>query len=278
MIFIDASHPANRLPLSALESPGVRPLIPAFDAADPYYEAGCHPDVVAWMWERLARKLPEESRCLVYGTPGIVQPVSGVIVAVGMGTQYILRLLPESLPAASAIGCTPHHEWGGNQEPTDLRRSFGEGWVFGSYGRESIEWCRATFHHFSEAPGRDAVRLTPATPARDALSSGRLQLLIEDGLGNRPRIHAVEPDARAVENALRSLDWTRFVVVTLHRDDDHFLEVSGSLQAGDGLSARWVDGDDERIAADAPGFESAISMLQSYVKGDEGLRAAVRWE
>ena len=274
MLFIDASHPANRLPLQALEArgPEARPLTPEAEAIDPYYEAGCHPEIVAWMWERLAKKLPPESRCLVYGTPCLVQPTSGVIIAAGMGTSYVLRLLPESLPHAATFDCTPVHTWGGSAGTTDLRVEYGEGWVFGSFGTESIEWCRATFHHFNSPPDDDAIRLTPATPAQRVVLSGRFQLLMG------PKSHLVEPDAQQIDEAVRGVDWFRFTAVVLRRDDEHFLEISGSLKPEDGLSARWVEKDDERIISEAPSLEDSIRLLQSYAADDSRWKTLVRWD
>jgi hypothetical protein len=168
-MYLDASHPANRQALQALEStePWARPLTPSDEAHDPYYEAGCHPEVVGWMWEELAKGLPPESRCLVYGTPALVQPVSGIVLALGMGTTYCLRILPAALPEAASFGCTPVHVWGESGGATDLQVAFGEGWIFGSFGAESVRWCHASFRHFSKPPFADSVLITPETPAKE---------------------------------------------------------------------------------------------------------------
>jgi hypothetical protein len=278
--FIDGSHPTNRLPLRALEArgPEARPLTPASEAGDPYYEAGCHPDIVAFMWERLAKEFPVDARCLVYGTPCIVQPKSGILLAAGMGTSYVLRLLPESLAQAATFGCTPLHTWGGSTGTTDLRNEYGDDWVFGSFGPESIEWCRAAFHHLNAPPAADTIRITATTPARSAGVSGRLQLLIGQEPNLEPRVQAVDPDAKQIEDVVSALDWSRFTIVVIRRDETHSLEISGSLKPEDGLSGRADEDGVELITVRPPTISEAVRLLQSYASSDSSWKALVEWE
>ena len=279
MIFVDASHPANRPVLTSLETSARadRPLMPAAEAIDPYYEAGCHPEVVGWMWERLSKKLPPESRCLVYGTPCIVHPASGILLAVGMGTSYVIRLLTEFLPAAAEMGCTPRHTWGDGRV-TDLSLEYGAGWVFGSYSRESVEWCRATFHHFSAPPTTGSVVLTAATPAKvEAIPRG-LILMVGTEPGLQARVHTVNPDAQQIETIVHGLDWSSLKVVILRAAEHRFLELSGSLEPGEGLSGRYVDGAEEMITREAPSLEVGVQLLQAYATGDSSWKTLVEWD
>ena len=279
MIFVDARHPANQPVLMSLEASARedRPLTPAAEAIDPYYEAGCHPEVVGWMWERLSKKLPPESRCLVYGTPCIVQPTSGILLAVGMGTSYVIRLLPEFLPAAAEIGCTPRHSWG-DGKVTDLGVEYGDGWVFGSYSRESVEWCRATFHHFSTPPNDGAELLTPATHAKvEAIPRG-LILMVGTEPRLQVRVHTVHPDAQQIETIVRGLDWSSLKVVILRTAEHRFLELSGSLDPHDGLSGRFVDGAEEMITREAPSLDEGIRLLQAYAAGGSDWKTLVEWD
>jgi hypothetical protein len=146
--------------------PEARPLTPAAEATDPYYEAGCHPDVVGFMWERLSKKFPDEARCLVYGTPCIIQPASGILIAAGMGTSYVPRLLLNHFPRGNARLYTASH-LAGSMGTTDLRVEYGERLGIRPVRPESIEWCRATFHYFNIPPAADAIRITPASPGAE---------------------------------------------------------------------------------------------------------------
>src|SRR5262245_13242152 len=149
--FVDIDHPANKLAMQWLKRHwrDQRQVTSEDEADDPYYNAGTHPDVVEFMWLQLHPGLPKEARCLVYGLPCLVHPNSGVIIAIGVGTEYVLRIPIESLPEAATSGCTPLHHWGGAAKDTNLEIELGPGWVFGSYGKESKRWCRATCDLFS---------------------------------------------------------------------------------------------------------------------------------
>ena len=61
-------------------------------AQDPYYQQGSHPDVVERIWDQIGSALPMDCRCLVYGSPALVHPTSGIIFVFSSGTVYYLRL------------------------------------------------------------------------------------------------------------------------------------------------------------------------------------------
>lgn len=246
------------------------------DAGDPYYEAGSHPDIVEFLWKRLSKEYPDECRCLVYGAPSVIQPVSGVVLAVGMGTSYCLRILPESMADAATIGSTPLHTWG-NGVTTDLRETFGENWVFGSFADESVDWFSAVYHHFSHAPSANDNAITPSTPALRS-DERRMSLLVGQEPDFNLRVHAVEPDATQVAAVVRSVDWSRFATVMMWKAEQEFLEISGSLRAEDGLSATYMEGDTEKVSSKAPSLEEAIRLLQSYAAGDASYKTLVDWE
>ena len=172
MIRVDPSHPANRLALSELRSraPRAQPVVPAAEANDPYYRCGCHPDTVERIWDDIGKHLPSDGRCVVYGTPALVQPESGVILALCMGTRYCLRVPEDVLPAALAAGCTQSQEWGekGSGQTTNLIDKYGPDWVFSSWSKDELAWCVAAYERFGVAMGTDAGMLTTATPAAEA--------------------------------------------------------------------------------------------------------------
>ena len=278
-MLIDTSNAANHPVLDTLReaAENARPLTPLSEAGDAYFEAGCHPEIVGFMWERLSKKFPDESRCLVYGTPSVIQPVSGVILAIGMGTQYCQRIPPESMDRAAAIGCTPLHSWG-NEKTTDIRDVFGQHWVFGSLGEESIEWFRAAYHQFNQAPSSDADVITPHTPAQKREPMSSISLLVGQEPNFDLRVHSVDPDAAKVASVVRSVNWSRFATVMMWKAEQEFLEISGSLRAEDGLSATYMEGETEKVSSAAPSLDEAISLLQSYAAGDSRYKTLVAWE
>jgi hypothetical protein len=278
-MLLDSSNPANHPVLDTLRdaAPNARPLTPVAEAGDAYYEAGCHPEIVGHMWEVVSKKFPDESRCLVYGRPSLIQPVSGVILVVGMGTQYCQRILPESMADAGAVGCTPTHRWG-EGDTTDLRESFGENWVFASYADETITWFRAAYRHYSQAPTSDADVITPHTPPRKRDPRISLSLLVGQEPDFDLRVHSVDPDAAKVASVVRSVDWSRFATVMMWKAEQDFLEISGSLRAEDGLSATYMEGETEKVSSSAPSLDEAISLLQSYAAGDSRYKTLVDWE
>lgn len=279
-MLIDSSNPVNYPLLDTLKEGGesARPLTPLSEAGDAYYEAGSHPEIVGWMWEKLSKKFPDDARCLVYGTPSVIQPISGVILAVGMGTQYCLRILPESVAEAAANGCTPIHRWSGGEESTDLSEIFGENWVFGSFDVKSVEWCRAAYHHFSASPQNGAQLITPATPAMVREFPDGISVLVGQEPNFNLTVKATDPSAEEIASIVRSVDWTRFATVMVRKAEQRFMEVSGSLRAEDGLAASYMDGEDEFVSSSAPSLEEAIGLLQSYAAGDSSYKSLINWE
>lgn len=117
---------------------------------DPYWEAGCHPDIVERLWKQIGTALPSDCCSLVCGTPALTHPVSGAILAIGMGTEYGLRLAEPSLSAALAAGAKTLMTWGAGGGSTDLRKVCGADWLFGGWATKEPEWCRHAFDAFGK--------------------------------------------------------------------------------------------------------------------------------
>jgi hypothetical protein len=135
---VDPHHPANVTLLRTMRAgnPDAKPIRTPDEVPDPYFECGAHPDIVEHVWERIGTRLPKEARCLLFGTPALVQPTSGVVLVICMGTAYFLRVPSarrgDALAAGSlqSIGWNPH-------DVRDLEKDYGEDWfVGGSEGDE----------------------------------------------------------------------------------------------------------------------------------------------
>jgi hypothetical protein len=119
---------------------GDRPAFALPDAAgDPYYEQGSHPDVVERLWGEIGAALPTDCRCLVHGTPALVHPTSGIVLAFSMGTGYFVRLPSGSVESASSF--PPAREGWDVEAVTTL----GADWVVGRWAAEEVAWCRSVF-------------------------------------------------------------------------------------------------------------------------------------
>jgi hypothetical protein len=132
---VDPHHPMNvrMVEYFRAQAPYARPITPKADADDPYYEAGAHPEIVERVWDTIGARLPADSRCLLYGVPVLVQPDSGIVLAVAMGTGYAFRVPDEEVASARAEGYRT--TWDVSPSALDAAGIFGSGWVFGQFVR-----------------------------------------------------------------------------------------------------------------------------------------------
>lgn len=139
---VDLRHPDNRAVLDHLHHD--RPASAAWaewdSLPDPYYQGGCHPDVVQRLWDQIGRALPKNGRCLIHGTPALVHARAGIILAVGLGTQYALRLPGRLAADAVAAGARTRVAWSSGGW-LDLPAAWGRDWVLGTWRPEELDWC-----------------------------------------------------------------------------------------------------------------------------------------
>jgi hypothetical protein len=144
---IDASHPMNQLVLHYLNrNAGLNtPLLASPGSVkDAYYGQGSHPDIVERVWDQLGQSLPQDCRCLAYGTPALVHPNSGIVFVICNGTQYNLRLTSAGLHEAMTQGVKTVTRWSSGQE-MNATQVLGADWVFGMWSKEELRWCQAMY-------------------------------------------------------------------------------------------------------------------------------------
>lgn len=152
---LDEAHAMNRLVLTHLRNPKRSQFRPAPITSpskhpDPYAEAGSHPDIVERVWEELGRAFPADCRALVYGTPALVHPKAGVVLALAYGTQYAIRV-PEALIATAVQrGCKTEQTWN-TGETTQITDVLGQGWVFGAWADEEKQWLASAYNGLESA-------------------------------------------------------------------------------------------------------------------------------
>lgn len=144
---LDELHPSHQRMLATLraEAAAGEPELAPYEAGPgPYLQRGSHPDVVTRVWDALGAALPEDGRCLVFGTPALAHPQRGVVLAMAYGTEYLLSLPPALAAVAIERGYKTKQQWS-TGDVTDLTEAFGPGWVFGRWRDEEAEWVRAAY-------------------------------------------------------------------------------------------------------------------------------------
>ena len=145
-MYLDPSHPLNATVLRHIERVKHRDAVPISDPddhPDPYMQAGSHPDIVERVWDQLGRSLPVDCRAMLYGGPALVEPRSGLVIALAYGTQYVIRIPQAYRAQALESGCSVEQSWttGGK---TNISETLGEDWVFGGYVSDESAWLAET--------------------------------------------------------------------------------------------------------------------------------------
>jgi len=106
----------------------------------PYTTYGSHPGVVKVVWDVIGSSLPEDCRCLIYGTPALVHPKIGVILAFCNGMAYCVRLSKNLMFKARIIGAETYTKWSDGSD-MDTKRDLGDYWVLGFSRKYLVKWC-----------------------------------------------------------------------------------------------------------------------------------------
>ncbi|MBL0059023.1 MAG: hypothetical protein IPP35_07925 [Elusimicrobia bacterium] len=145
---LDPFHPLNLKALAFLKE-GVSPEIPMVanpgSSNDPYLKQGSHPDVVQRLWDVINASLPQDSRCLVFGSPALIHPKKGIILGFCSGSNYFLRLPSAAIIQAEEKGAKKVIEFT-IDEPLDIHRDLGADWVCGSWWEGEVAGCQTIFN------------------------------------------------------------------------------------------------------------------------------------
>ena len=135
----DESHPLNEKVVRHMGWPGVPAIVSPDSHPDPTTQLGSHPDAVERVWVNLNGSLPVDCRAIVYGSPALVDPGCGVVLAMSYGTAYALRVPTQQIDAALAVGCELERTWS-TGDKTNIEETMGHGWVFGAWVDEELRW------------------------------------------------------------------------------------------------------------------------------------------
>jgi hypothetical protein len=151
---LDELHPLNGKVLAYLSGDRTRerfsaePILAPQQHPDPYMGAGSHPDCVERVWDVLGGALPAKSRALVYGSPALVHPAAGIVIALTFGTQYAIRIPADVHARAMKLGCKDTQKWSGGGE-TRIRELLGDDWLFGGWADEEKQWLARQYAELS---------------------------------------------------------------------------------------------------------------------------------
>lgn len=148
-------HPANQ-GLRRHFEPGFDPArLPPVAAPDalprPYDTLGTHPDLVARLWDELARPLPEDCRAIFLGVPALLHPLTRVVFGFARGTHtYALRLPERERGEALRAGASRFMTYP-TAAPFDLAQ-VGPEWVFCRWFPDETRWCLAAYRLAGDGP------------------------------------------------------------------------------------------------------------------------------
>jgi len=112
---------------------------------NPYMNSGIHPDVVDRIWDQLGFPLPQDCRCLLFGTPALVHPKTGVIIAACYRGECCLRLPKSAAPGARRQVV---RQLSSGIE-LNIQTELGEQWVFTAWGPGEIDAIQETYQELS---------------------------------------------------------------------------------------------------------------------------------
>src|SRR5579859_4002209 len=116
--------------------------------ANPWLSLGTHPDIVEALWH-LDDDLPQRCRWVFWGGPSLVQPDTGVVFAVGIGTiGIVFRLPPRVIASADPQVATVIQKFNG--VPTFDIGPAGPEWRLIRHAAPPHLWCRAAYESAGE--------------------------------------------------------------------------------------------------------------------------------
>ncbi len=135
----DENHTLNEKIVTHKKKPGVPAIGLPESHPDPYMRLGSHPEIVQRIWDDFGETLPEDCRAIIYGTPALVEPISGVVFAMSYGTAYAIRVPTQLIDMAYKAGCKAEKAWTGGGK-TIIEEALGYGWVFGAWLDAESQW------------------------------------------------------------------------------------------------------------------------------------------
>ena len=101
---------------------------------------GTHPDIVDRFWRKITTLLPEPCGWVVYGSPVLVHPGTGIIFGWARGSaDYSLRLPPHDRQRAVSAGAKTLSRYS-DGDSLDAA-AIGPDWILGNFIDAERDWC-----------------------------------------------------------------------------------------------------------------------------------------
>lgn len=107
----------------------------------------------------------------------------------------------------------------------------------------------------------------------------KMKLTVLSDYGAKENLISKDADQEIIIKTMGSLDWNGFHQVILETDDGSFLEVGGSLDPSDGLSAMYAEKGEQHFKKKPPAsVKEMTDILLLYLKRDAGCKNKNTWE
>jgi len=106
-----------------------------------------------------------------------------------------------------------------------------------------------------------------------------MRLKVISDYGATSRLVSEDATVGLVEETMGALDWSGFHQVVLEQRTGEYLEVGGSLDPSDGLSALYEENGRQHLTRTAPTTIGELLELQrAYLAGADRWKALVEWD
>jgi hypothetical protein len=140
----------QRIEYSYLFPKSKSPLFATWDSvSNALYDCACHPDVVEYLWTTIGRALPGDCRGLVYGSPVLAHPATGIIFGACVGTFSFLRLPRELYSVEIEAGAKTYVEVKPHGH-ISVSEDLGEGWILSPSTTRKPGWYTRIYEAFGK--------------------------------------------------------------------------------------------------------------------------------
>jgi hypothetical protein len=109
--------------------------------------------------------------------------------------------------------------------------------------------------------------------------AGTMVLEVLETAGGKQQVVAANPDAETIARVVQGLSWSDITFVVLKKDENNYLEGSGSFNPNDGLSATYMEDGVEHVSRYSPkSLQVIVALLTSYRSGDGKWRTMIEWD